>query len=118
MRGCNHCDLALELTNRLISTMNEEVIRNGSRLTVMIIPEDPSYSPGKPNSHLKDRRFEISPLVTTGKRLGIPVLSMDAEFLSHSLDIGESLYIGGHWNEKGHKLAGEMISEAICKSSD
>lgn len=109
---------ALELTNRLISTMNEEVIRNGSRLTVMIIPEDPSYSPGKPNSHLKDRRFEISPLVTTGKRLGIPVLSMDAEFLSHSLDIDESLYIGGHWNEKGHKLAGEMISEAICKSSD
>lgn len=63
-------------------------------------------------------------LRTFAQQAGIPTITLAPEMSAYSeaqhvfLNGGHNIPLGtGHWNEEGHKLAGELIASELCAQS-
>ena len=118
---------AWEITKELIGELNREVEAIGSRLLIFYIPNKASvyeetwaatkrkYGLLDEDWNIEQPRIEIENFCTRND-IGFldltPRFRREAEVLIRE---GRRLYfeIDGHWNVRGHRLAGEMLADFI-----
>ena len=119
---------AWQITERLISTMADEVERKGAEFLVVTLTTGIQVEPDRNRREELRRRLEISDLFypdqriqALGRREGFRVVSLAAPFQRYAEQRGVFLHgfvntaLGtGHWNEDGHRLAGNLIASELC----
>lgn len=122
---------AWNVTEGLILMMRDEVRARGARFVVATLSSGIQVHPdadvrgqfmrrlGVPDLFYPDRR--ISNLC---ERNGIEVLTLAPELQQYAErnrvflhGFGNTRLGTGHWNEKGHRLAGEIMAERLCKGT-
>ncbi len=117
---------AWQITEALIVRMADELASQGSDFLLFTVTSghqvhpDPAYridrvSPGADLNYWNARLGKLA------ERKGIDFVDLIPPLLSHVEASGECLHgfenavpCGGHWNFRGHRLAGEEIARAIC----
>jgi hypothetical protein len=120
---------AWRVTEALIAEVNREAAANGTATLVMTVPWPPQIQPdlksreafakqvGIPDFGYPDRRIQAF-----GKAHNIPVLTLAPSMGAVALETktyfnGFGDHLGfGHWNSAGHRVAAEVIAEAMCSS--
>lgn len=118
---------AWAVTEALIAQMNREVTERGARFFVVTLSNPMQVHPsaaareqflervGGTDLFHADRRFK-----SLGEREGFPVHNLAPELQQfaqsnsvalHGFD--ESLY-DGHWNQTGHRVAGQLLADRLC----
>jgi hypothetical protein len=118
---------AWAVTEKLLATMNAEVTGHGARFYVVTLSNGIQVYPdatarrafaerlGVRDLFYPERRFRQS-----GEREGFPVLNLAPELQLYADEHRVFLHgfgreLGnGHWNEEGHRVAGELIAERLC----
>jgi hypothetical protein len=115
------------VTEKLLAEMNAEVKSHGARLYVVTLSNgiqvypDPSAREafarrvGAADLFYPERRFK-----TLGEREGFPVYNLAPDLQTYADRSGVFLHGfgarrgNGHWNEEGHRVAGEMLAHRLC----
>lgn len=118
---------AWQVTERLILTMNDEVKARGIDFAVVTLTNGAQVHPDQAASDGLAQKIGALDLdhpdhriAKLGERGGFPVLNLAPSFRDHARLTGEFLHgfppnLGsGHWNEKGHALAGKLIAKWLC----
>lgn len=120
---------AWNITERLISTMAKETKAHGSRFAVVMTTNGGSVHPDPdvrerfkkelavPNLFYPEKRIGA-----LGKQQGFPVLAL-APLLQKRATRQQIFFHGflntqfgaGHWNEDGHRAAGEILAQTLCE---
>jgi lysophospholipase L1-like esterase len=118
---------AWRVTEKLLATMNEEVKAHGARFLVVTVSNgiqvfpDPSARRaferrvGAPDLFYAERRVR-----SVGEREGFPVVNLAPDLQRYADEHKVFLHgfdhdLGnGHWNEEGHRVAGEMLAQKLC----
>lgn len=116
------------VTERLIARMNQLAARNHARFALTMITNSTQLYPdpavrkraqdalGTQDLFYIERRMEA-----LGNRQGFPVIALGPE-LQKRADAGKTYFHGfenarmgwGHWNEKGHRAAAEILAPRLC----
>jgi hypothetical protein len=118
---------AWAVTEKLVATMNAEVRGHGARFLLVTLSNGIQVYPdasarkafadrlGVEDLFYPERRFRA-----LGEREGFPVLNLAPE-LQRRADERKLFLHGfgrelgnGHWNEDGHRIAGELLAENLC----
>ncbi len=121
---------AWRVTEGLLVTLRDEVRAHGAELWIMTLSNSPQVHPnpgarrafmrGIGTDHLfyPDRRIQ-----ELGARAGIPVITLALPLAEHAERNGSFLHGFpastpgvGHWNESGHRLAGDLAAARLCAS--
>ena len=118
---------AWAVTERLLAVMNAEVKEHGARFYVVTLSNgiqvypDPSIRRafagrlGVPDLYYPERRFNA-----LAGREGFPIFNLAPVFEAYADERRVFLHgfgrdLGnGHWNEEGHRLAGETMAKSLC----
>jgi hypothetical protein len=120
---------AWRVTEKLLATMNAEVKSRGARFYVVTVSNGIQVFPDPQARQSFAQRLGVADLFyperrlsALGEREGFPVLNL-APALQAYADEHKVFLHGfgpdrgnGHWNEEGHRVAGEMIAEWLCNS--
>jgi hypothetical protein len=115
------------VTERLLAEMNAEVKARGARLYVVTLSNGIQVYPdpaaranfarrvGAADLFYAERRFK-----GMGERAGFPVYNLAPDLQAYA-DRGGVFLHGfgaqrgnGHWNEEGHRVAGELLTRKLC----
>ena len=119
---------AWRVTEKLMTTMSDEVKQHGARFLVVTLSNGIQVYPdaaarqrfaqglGVPDLFYAERRFS-----TLGDREGFEVYNLAPDLQSYAdrnrvflhgfgRDLGN-----GHWNEEGHRVAGELTAQKLCE---
>ncbi|MBV8773647.1 MAG: SGNH/GDSL hydrolase family protein [Deltaproteobacteria bacterium] len=119
---------AWTVTEKLIIAMNREVTRHGARFLVVTATVSAQVHPDRAwraryekSLGIKDLLYPDSRIRELGLRAGFPVLNLAPAFQTYAEQHGIFLHGFantqpgvGHWNETGHRLAGELIAQRLC----
>jgi hypothetical protein len=115
------------VTERLLAEMNTEVKRHGARFYVVTLSNGIQVFPdpaareafarrvGAADLFYAERRFK-----SLGEREGFPVYNLAPELQAYADRDGVFLHGfgaqrgNGHWNEEGHRVAGELLARQLC----
>jgi hypothetical protein len=118
---------AWRVTEALISTINREVRGRGARFVAVTLSNPIQAHPdpaareafarrlGVPDLFYPERRFKL-----LGEREGFPVFNLAPDMQAHAEQRRAFLHgfgpqLGnGHWNQDGHRLAGQLLAERLC----
>lgn len=119
---------AWAVTEKLVATMNAEVREHDARFLLVTLSNGIQVYPdvaarkafadrlGVEDLFYPERRFRA-----LGEREGFPVLNLAPE-LQRRADERKLFLHGfgrelgnGHWNEDGHRIAGELLAENLCE---
>lgn len=117
-----------EITTALLTQFNREVKGHGASFHVMTLSNGVQVYPDPVLRQEYQMEFGISDLFypdrhvkAIGDSVGFPVLTLAPTFQAYAernkayLHGFENTKLGvGHWNENGHRLAGEMLAENLC----
>ncbi|MDQ3743012.1 MAG: SGNH/GDSL hydrolase family protein [Acidobacteriota bacterium] len=120
---------AWRVTEKLLATMNAEVKSRGARFYVVtvsngiqVFPDPQARKSFAQRLGVADLFYPERRLSALGEREGFPVLNL-APALQAYADQHKVFLHGfgpdrgnGHWNEEGHRVAGEMIAEWLCET--
>jgi lysophospholipase L1-like esterase len=120
---------AWRVTEKLLATMNAEVRSRGARFYVVTVSNGIQVFPDPSARQSFAQRLGVADLFyperrlsVLGEREGFPVLNL-APALQAYADEHKVFLHGfgpdrgnGHWNEEGHRVAGEMIAEWLCET--
>ena len=120
---------AWRVTEKLLATMNAEVRSHGARFYVVTVSNGIQVFPDPSARQSFAQRLGVADLFyperrlsALGEREGFPVLNL-APALQAYADEHKVFLHGfgpdrgnGHWNEEGHRVAGEMIAEWLCET--
>ena len=121
---------AWRVTETLISTINREVKEHGARFLVVTLSNPIQVHPdtsareafmrrlGVPDLFYPDRRFKA-----LGDREGFAVFNLAPELQAYAEQ--HKVYLhgfapdlgNGHWNERGHAVAGELLAQKLCAAA-
>lgn len=119
---------AWSVTDRLILAMNDEVKAHGADFAVVTLTTGPQVHPDRGIAGRYLERLGVVDLDEPDRRIralgeagGFPVLNLAGPFRAHAR--AEHVYLhgfppdlgGGHWNERGHGLAGKLIAGWLCE---
>jgi hypothetical protein len=118
---------AWKVTEALLVQMRDEVAARGAKLFVVVLTigaqvlPDPQVRDGFARSlGLKDLLYADRRLETFCQQHGIPVLLLVPHFQEYATahrvflhGFKDSLGVG-HWNQQGHRLAGDLIAQWLC----
>jgi hypothetical protein len=118
---------AWRVTEGLIVQMRNEVREQGADFLVVTLTSGDQVDPDPSQRRASAKRLGVPDLLyperrvaTLGNLEGIPVLNLAQPFADyaeqHKVFLHGFKNGGGHWNSKGHHLAGKLISEKICSS--
>lgn len=123
---------AWRVTEGLLVAMRDEAKLHGAEFRIITLANRPQVIPDMAKRFEFMRTIGVSELSyaderikALGAREGIPVTTL-APFLASYAE-AHKVYLNGfnanslgvgHWNEVGHRLAGEVIADAICHSAD
>ncbi len=122
---------AWDLTERLLKTIHDETRQHGARFAVVTLTNGSQVHPDASRVEALCRKLEVADLdapdrriVEMGRNDGFEVLNLAPEFrrlarANQTYFHGFAPHLGqGHWNEAGHKLAGELIARWLCERAD
>jgi hypothetical protein len=119
---------AWRVTEGLITAMRDEVKARGAKFVVVTLSNGPQVLPSANVREDFKRRFGITDLFypdnrikSLGAREGVLVLTLAPELQEFAernnvflhgfgKDVGN-----GHWNQTGHRRAGELLAKKICE---
>jgi hypothetical protein len=118
---------AWKVTEALLVQMRDEVAARGAKFFVVVLTigaqvlPDPQVRDGFARSlGLKDLLYADRRLETFCQQRGIPVLLLVPHFQEYATahrvflhGFKDSLGVG-HWNQQGHRLAGDLIAQWLC----
>lgn len=119
---------AWAVTEALMARMHRDAAAHGARFYVAVISTRPQVEPDAARRAAYARRLGVTDLfypedriVEMGRRGGVAVIPLGRPLAAYTLEHntyvngGGPVALGeGHWNELGHKLAGERIGAALC----
>ncbi|HST51668.1 MAG TPA: SGNH/GDSL hydrolase family protein [Pyrinomonadaceae bacterium] len=118
---------AWRVTEKLLATMNAEVKQHGARFYVATLSNGIQVYPdalarqrfaqrlGVADLFYAERRFQA-----LGEREGFPVYNLAPDLQLYADEHKAFLHgfghdLGnGHWNEEGHRVAGELLAQKLC----
>ena len=119
---------AWRVTEDLIRTMRDEVASKGARLMVVTLSIPWQVNPDSGYRHelalsmgVKDLFYSDDRIKAFGEKAGIEVLNLAPPMQAyaereHVYLHGFETHLGqGHWNARGHRVAGEMIARWMCE---
>jgi hypothetical protein len=115
------------LTERLLAEMNAEVKAHGARFYVVTLSNGIQVFPDASAREAFARRVGAADLFyaerrvkTLGEREGFPVYNLAPDLQAYA-DRSKVFLHGfgaqrgnGHWNEDGHRVAGELLTGRLC----
>jgi lysophospholipase L1-like esterase len=119
---------AWALTETLLTIMNDEVVKDGARFLVVTLDTAIEVHPDPRRREEFMKRLGVSDLtypnqriMSLGERAGFEVFNLSpalqAYVEQHKVYLhgfGRTLG-GGHWNEVGHQVSGELIARKLCE---
>ena len=119
---------AWRVTEKLLATMRAESEARGAKFVVVTLSNGIQVYPDLSAREAFARRLGVADLFyaerrfkTLGEREGFPVLNLAPDLQSYA-DRNKVFLHGfgpqlgnGHWNEKGHAVAGEMLAQKLCE---
>lgn len=119
---------AWRVTEKLIVTMRDETQARGAKFFVVTLSNGIQVYPNAGAREAFARRLGVADLFyaerrfkSLGEQEGFPVLNLAPELQTYADEHKVFLHgfgreIGnGHWNETGHRVAGEMLARKICE---
>jgi lysophospholipase L1-like esterase len=119
---------AWEITEALVATIAKETETKGADFMAFTIGTTLQAHPEKFRREDYRSVYQIENLFYPGDRIkavgnreGFPVYNLERDFQAYVDETQECLhgftneYCGGHWNDKGHRLAGEILAENVCE---
>lgn len=121
---------AWRITEGLIVQIRDDVSRGGAKLVVVTLSNGPQVLPDASLRERFKQRFGITDLFypdnrvkALGSREGISVITLAPalqEFAEQNKvflhGFGENIG-NGHWNNTGHRVAGQLIAKKICEDA-
>lgn len=121
---------AWRVSEGLIAQMHKEVNERGARFYVVtlssagqVTPDARAYAHVLDAAGLDDLFYPDRRIGALGNREHIPVLNLAPLLREYAEKNNVNLHGfherlgGGHWNEEGHRLAGELIANWLCRES-
>jgi hypothetical protein len=118
---------AWRVTEGLLLKMRDEVREHGAEFLVIIFGNSVVVHPDPSIREKLEKRLRVEDLFYPDRRIktfcereGIPVLALTRSFQEYATRNKIFLHgfrpaLGrGHWNESGHRLAGELIAQFLC----
>ncbi|MFO1432287.1 MAG: SGNH/GDSL hydrolase family protein [Candidatus Competibacteraceae bacterium] len=119
---------AWSVTEDLIRTMASEVRSHGAQFMLVTLSNGIQVHPDPTIRRTFAEHFEVTDLFYPDHRIealardaGIPYLMLAPSLLAWAEANGKCVHgfdnatpCAGHWNENGHRLAGEMIAAKLC----
>lgn len=119
---------AWAVTEKLLATMNAEVREHHARFYVVTLSNGIQVYPDASARNAFAQRLGVEDLFyperrfrALGEREGFPVLNLAPELQRYADErklflhgFGRELG-NGHWNEEGHKAAGEILARQLCE---
>lgn len=121
---------AWQITEGLIRLIGEEITQRRKDFFVVLVGDPKQVHYDQPylqktfmkDHNINDMLYPNKRIEALGKRLGFPVLDLAAPFRDYAVENqlclhgfeNTSLCIG-HWNIEGHRLAGEIVTDNLCK---
>ena len=119
---------AWKVTESIIKLMNDDIIKKKKNFVVVTLSNSLQVHPDIVYQEMMKEKFGINDLFYPDKRIkklgddeGFLVINLAekmqkyAEQTNSFLHGFDNTFLGeGHWNEQGHKIASEIISEKIC----
>jgi len=111
----------------LLVQMRDEVAARGARFYVVVLTSGAQVHPDPANRAVFAKSLGVPDLFYADRRLetfcqkeGIPILLLAPAFQEYATV--HQVYLhgfkgnlgGGHWNQQGHRLAGDMIARWLC----
>jgi hypothetical protein len=119
---------AWQVTEKLMETMHNEVEAHHAKFLVVTLSNGIQVTPSAQvrEEFLKrvgatDLFYPDHRIKELGARAGFEVINLAPELLSYAEQNNVFLHGfgpdpgSGHWNEKGHQLAGEILSQKMCE---
>jgi len=118
---------AWSVTEDLLLTMRNEVAAREAKFVVVTLSNAIQVDPDAPfrkeliqRLGVKDLFYPDYRIKAFGERNGIPVVTLAPKFLQYAEEHQTALHAlwgnhQGHWNEKGHYLAGQLIARELCR---
>ncbi|MGB3514396.1 MAG: SGNH/GDSL hydrolase family protein [Microcoleaceae cyanobacterium] len=120
---------AWQITEELLVTISQEVKQQEAEFLLFTIGTSLQVNPHQPSRENYMKSFNIEDLLYPSKRLkklgedyNFPVVDLVEPFQNYADENQVCLHgfentamCVGHWNADGHKLAGEIIAEKLCK---
>jgi hypothetical protein len=113
---------AWKITEAILLMMRDEISRQGAQFYVVVLTNNVQVGPDMKVLKQVAKYPGIEDLSYPDHRIekfcqshGIPVLLLVSYFQAYASQHHEFLHLGpGHWNQKGHCLAGEIIAQWLC----
>lgn len=118
---------AWDITEAILKLMHQEVLEHGAKFFLVTTTSPDQLDPDqkvllKQRLHAKKLDYPEQRLRALGESEGFPVLNLLYDFQQYAEQHHAYLHgfpntkLGaGHWNEQGHDLAAQLISERICQ---
>lgn len=119
---------AWRVTEKLIAMMRGETHARGAKFFVVTLSNGIQVYPDAAAREAFARRLGVADLFyaerrfkSLGEREGFPVLNLAPELQNYADEHKAFLHgfgheLGnGHWNEEGHRVAGEMLARKLCE---
>jgi hypothetical protein len=119
---------AWQVTEKLIVAIRDEVQTHGAEFVLVTMSNGPQVLPDKNGRDLFMRRFGVTDLFypdnrirDLGSREGIRTITLAPELQEYAEKNNVYLHgfgetIGnGHWNQVGHRAAGELLARKLCQ---
>ena len=117
------------VTEALVRQMHEEVEARGKLFMVLTVSSGPQVGPDQAARRSLEQRLGVSDLFYAENRLRqlgeqrFPVVTLAPVFQTYAEERKAFLHgfsnsgLGqGHWNETGHRLAGQVVAERLCRA--
>lgn len=119
---------AWKVTEAVLLEMRDEVAAQGANFFVVVLTNGIQVHPDPEERKKSAQKIGVQDLLYPDRRLkkfcrghDIPILLLAPAFQAYATEyqvffhgFGDSLG-GGHWNRTGHRLAGEMLAEWLCR---
>jgi hypothetical protein len=118
---------AWDVTERLIGQMDNDVRKHGARFAVVLATNGIQVVPNPDLKNAFAKKLGVADLAYPNRRImsycdshGIKAIDLLPELSAYSEQNGVYLHgfgsdVGnGHWNQAGHKIAGEAIGRHLC----
>jgi hypothetical protein len=121
------CHEAWQVTEALLVAMRDEIAARGAKFYVVVLTNGAQVDPDPAKPAMFAKSLGVPDLLYADRRLekfcqqqDIPILLLAPAFQQHAT--ADHVYLhgfkgnlgGGHWNQKGHRLAGDMIVTWLC----